>query len=475
MFGRDIEWDQLTHFIDPREPGSRLAVVYGRRRQGKTLLLQELAERSGGFYWEAAQQSRLQNLDSFSEAWSVHSHSPGPVRFQSWEHALKILLADGAVAGGVFLDEVGYLVSTAPEFPSLLQRYFGPKAERTGTARVVICGSIYAQMTRLLSADQPLRGRHRLIVDVGPFDFRSAAEYWGVADNPDAAFRLHALVGGTPAYLRYCGGNKPIRGNIDQWATRHLLNVASPLYHEGEVLVAEDPTLVDKGLYWAMLSAVADGNNRTGDIAAAIGRPPGALAQSLAVLLAGQWIEQRSDPFHAKASTVVLQEPIIRTHRVLIAPERQRLGLGHKGTVWEDAQHRIARLVHGPHLEWMANDWALRYAAPSTVGGSIRDCGPGIFRNKGRSWQVDVVAQQPDRNDLPLITAIGEVKAEREPVGQAQLARLDEIAAALGKRAVPTVRRLLVARSGFTAELRRTVRQRGDVELIDLDRLYGGE
>jgi hypothetical protein len=44
----------------------------------------------------------------------------------------------------------------------------------------------------------------------------------------------------------------------------------------------------------------------------------------------------------------------------------------------------------------------------------------------------------------------------------------------MGQRAAPHVRRLLVARAGFTAELRRLARQRSDVELVDLSRLYGG-
>ena len=474
VFGRSSEWGRLAQFVDATTAGSRLAVVYGRRRQGKTLLLQELAVATGGFYWEASLQSRAQNLESLGQAWSLYRKAPGPLRFQSWDEALTSLLAAGAVPGGIFLDEIGYLIATAPEFPSLLQRYFGPQAERKGTARVVLCGSIYSQMTRLLAADQPLRGRHTMVLDVGPFDYRIAADYWGLTDNPDAAFRMHALVGGTPAYLRYCGGIRPSRGNVDEWATRYLLDVSSPLYHEGEVLVAEDPTLGDKALYWAVLSAVADGNSRTGDIANAVGRPPSSLAQSMAVLVAGGWIEQRPDPFHAKASTVMLTEPILRTHRVLISSERQRLSMGQAQAVWDDGQQRMSRLILGPHLEWMANDWAIRHATAATMGGSIRSTGSGILRAGGRSWQVDIVGVEPDRNDVALVTAIGEVKAEREPMGVAQLTRLDEIAAALGRRAAPVVRRLLVARSGFTAELRRSARQRGDVELVDLDRLYGG-
>jgi len=80
-----------------------------------------------------------------------------------------------------------------------------------------------------------------------------------------------------------------------------------------------------------------------------------------------------------------------------------------------------------------------------------------------------------DERDRERICAIGEVKAEVVPVDVAELDRLDAIVPVLGERAGAMVRRLLVGRKGFTAELRRVARRRADVELIDLDRLYGGD
>jgi uncharacterized protein len=473
VFGRQREWDLLIDHLVGERSGSQLAIVRGRRRQGKSSLLDAAALATGAFYWEAAQQSREQNLVAFGEAWATYVGAPGPLRFGDWAAALAVVFS--ATSPQVLIDEVGYLVETAPEFPSLLQRYFGPEAERRGTARVVLCSSVIAQVTKLLAANAPLRGRHHLLIDVEPFDFRSAAEFWGLGGNPDAAFRLHALLGGTPAYRRFAGGNAPERGNVDKWAIRYLLDPASPLFHEGQLLVSEDRTLVDTSLYWAVLGAVADGNSRRGDIAKAIGRTSPALAQPIEVLAAGHWIEQRRDPFHDRSTTIALTEPMLRTHRVLIAPERARLSAGRGTEVWSDAQPRIARRILAPHLEWMANDWMIRHASAETAGGGIRSSTPGVLRPRTRPWQIDIVAMAPDRNDVDRVTAIGEVKATREPVGQHELDRLDEIALALGARAGTVVKRVLVARAGFTAELVRESRRRGDIELVDLDRLYGGD
>ena len=62
LFDRVHEWGALASFIGASGPGSALGLVYGRRRQGKTYLLQSLAEQSGGLYWTALSQSSAQNL-----------------------------------------------------------------------------------------------------------------------------------------------------------------------------------------------------------------------------------------------------------------------------------------------------------------------------------------------------------------------------------------------------------------------------
>ena len=176
-----------------------------------------------------------------------------------------------------------------------------------------------------------------------------------------------------------------------------------------------------------------------------------------------------------KATRLLLTEPLLRTERVLIAPERLRLERGHAQAVWDDAQPRLGRLVYGPHLEWLASEWVLSHASAETVGGAVNLAGSSVLRAGGETHRVDLVAVDPGARDGGRVCAVGEVKATNEPVGIDQLARLDHIVALLGSaRAAATVRRLLVSRRGFTSELKRLARSRNDVELVDLHRLYRG-
>lgn len=481
LHGREFEWRELSRFAASDAPGTRLGVVYGRRRQGKTMLLQALADATGGFYWQARQQSAQQNLASLSAALSAFGPAAVPVRLGSWEEAVAALCGLELQSGGrvpVLVDEFGYLLGAVPGLASMLQAALSPlgRARRRGAARLVVCGSAFGQMRMLLDADSPLRGRADLELVVRPFDYRDAAGFWGLGANPDAAFRLHALVGGTPAYRDYAAGDLPADGDIDAWAVRHLLNPASPLFREGRIVVAEDPALSDQALYWGVLGAVADGLARRGDITSALGRPATSLGHALATLVDAGWIEAQVDPLRAKRTTFRLAEPIVRCHRLVIEPNEARLSLRRAGaSAWEDAATLVASRIYGPHLEDLACSWVRAWAASATLGGEPARVGPSEVMIGRRRHQVDLVATETTSRGGCRILAVGEVKSEVEPVGPATLSTLDSVADHLGPPGSEPVRRLLFGRGGFTAPLRRLARRRPDVELVDLHRLYRGE
>jgi AAA+ ATPase superfamily predicted ATPase len=62
MFDREWEWSELTAFATGEGAGPRLGVVSGRRRQGKSFLLQALTEATGGFYYAAVEASTAESL-----------------------------------------------------------------------------------------------------------------------------------------------------------------------------------------------------------------------------------------------------------------------------------------------------------------------------------------------------------------------------------------------------------------------------
>jgi uncharacterized protein len=468
LFGRESEWEAITEFVGAKG-GVRLGLVYGRRRQGKTHLLQAVQQALHGFYWQAIQQSGRQNLDAFSQAWSSFAGLPAGLRFADWEQAVEAVVAHRADRSTVVvLDEIGYLIAAVPELPSLLQAALSPAKVAKGNARIILCGSALGQMRRLVDGKAPLRGRVSLELVVRPFGYVEAAGFWNLESNPDAAFRLHALVGGTPAY-RDLAGSLPERGDIDKWVVRRLLDPRSALFREGRIVVSEDSMLVDQQLYWSVLGALAAGNERRTDIAHAIDRPETSMSHALSVLVEAGWVDLRPDPLHARRSRYRLADPIVRTWRLITENNLARLTLGGNAasSVWRDNEALVAARIYGPHLETLAAGWLLAGGRSCGLAESPTEVGASEVVIEGKKHQLDIVGLRR-RGESSEVVAIGEVKATSQAVGPAELDRLDYIAASVA----PDATRVLVARSGFTSPLRRRAEKRGDVVLADLHALY---
>jgi uncharacterized protein len=75
---------------------------------------------------------------------------------------------------------------------SELQAVLSPRgtASREGGTRLILCGSALGQMRHLIASHAPLRGRAGLELVVQPFDFRTAASFWGFSANSDAGFTV---------------------------------------------------------------------------------------------------------------------------------------------------------------------------------------------------------------------------------------------------------------------------------------------
>jgi uncharacterized protein len=482
LFSREYEWQTLNRFVESDRVGTRLAVVAGRRRQGKTMLLQALSVEHGGMYWQARQQTTSQNLVSFGDAFGMFIGAPSSLRFSSWEHAVDSLFAELARRDDrtlIVIDEIGYLLTVEPALASHLQAALSPggAARRTGRGRVILCGSAFGQMRKLIDADSPLRGRSDVELIIRPFGFRESAHFWGLRSNPDAAFRLHALVGGTPAYRDF-GGRLPIDGDIDRWVVDNVFDPASPLFREGRVVIAEDPALGEQSLYWGVLGAIAEGARHRSEIAEALGRPSTSLAHALAVVADAGWVLAESDPLKDRGTTFHITEPMVRFHRLVIEPHEARLTLRRDpDAVWQDVLPVVRSQIYGVHLEHIAKEWIMAHAAADTLGGAPKSVGSSLLANGRRSErrQLDLVVTEQTARGGTRLLAIGEVKAGIEPVGVDQLVRLEESEMALAEAVHQPLKKLIVARAGFTIELIRAARSRTDVELIDLQRLYVGE
>jgi uncharacterized protein len=483
MFDRDVEWMELAAFASDARPGATLGVVTGRRRQGKTFLLRALCEATGGFYFAAEEATDGESLQRIGAAVATHLDLPSPLRFDSWREAVDALLSLGnARPVPVVIDEFPYLVQANPALPSILQNAIAPRrAEREGSrSRLLLCGSAMTFMGALLSGNAPLRGRAGLELVVPTLDYRLAARFWGVTD-PVLAIKVHAVLGGTPAYRReFARDDTPADpGDFDDWVRRTVLNPASPLFREARYLLAAEADLHDLGLYHSVLAAIADGNATRGGIATFIGKKSGDLAHPLNVLIDCGLVYRQPDAFREKQTTYEIDEPLITFYHSVMRPIWSDLAHTRNAELlWGRSQARFSGKVLGPHFEQLCRHWT-RYFAPEDVSGGFPSrVAPGTVNDPAnkKTCQLDVVTLGPDAQDRDAVLAIGEVKWQ-ETMGIPHLERLRYIRGLLTaqqRHGAASARLLCFSGAGFTDELTSEAARTSEIQLLTPRDLYAG-
>ncbi|MCP2317310.1 hypothetical protein APR12_002656 [Nocardia amikacinitolerans] len=479
MFDREREWRALAGFVTSGQPHATLGVVSGRRRQGKTFLLEAICEAAGGFYFAADQATEAESLRYFAAAVAEFSGSGLPVRFEDWRQAVDALLTvteNREVP--VVIDEFPYLVKASPGLPSIIQSALAPRRpeRRRSRARLLLCGSAMSFMGSLLAGGAPLRGRAGLELIVPTLDYRLAADFWGI-DDPRLAIQVHSIVGGTPAYRReFVEGDVPASlEDFDDWVLRTVLNPSSPLFREARYLLSEEPGLRDPGLYHSVLAAVAQGNSTSGGIASYVGRKASDITHPLTVLEDCGLLRRERDAFRGNRMIYRINEPLVAFYQAVQRPDWTEWERGRRtARLWERRRHRFESNVLGPHFEEVCRAWVADYAPEDFFGGHVTRVASGMVNDPAQqtTHEVDIAVfgELPDGREALL--SIGEAKWN-DTMGLGHLDRLRRIRDLLSAKFDTSRTRLACySAAGFMPALTEAVAAE-DVVLVDSNTLYG--
>ncbi|HEX6468398.1 MAG TPA: ATP-binding protein [Streptosporangiaceae bacterium] len=478
VFDRAREWQGLVRFAHGRTTGATLGVVSGRRRQGKSYLLQALAQRLGGLYFAATEATEAESLRLFADALVRHGGVPVEVPFRDWNDAIPYLLRQfRGDPVPVVIDEFPFLSKVSPALPSIIQRELGPGGSGTdSTARLLLCGSAMSVMGRLLAGNAPLRGRAGLELVVHPFGYRDAARFWGIAD-PRLAVLVHSVVGGTPAYRNeFVQGDAPADlADFDAWVIRTVLNPQTPLFREARYLLAEESDIRDPALYHSVLAAIATGKTTNGGIASYIGRRSDEITHPLNVLEDCKLITREPDLFRSGRARYHIVEPLITFYEGIMRRRWAELEIHRAETVWGSLRPTFLAQIVGPHFEALCRQYALG-AAETVYGGHPAEVGAGVVNDPASRSQieVDVAVLAPQEGARPRrILSLGEVKWG-EIMGTPHLERLARARDLLARKGYDTSATVLACYggAGFHDDLRAAASEQPDTLLVTLDDIY---
>ena len=243
-------------------------VLYGRRRVGKTELLQRLCESQRAVYFLAAQVREKDNLRAFRDALKDGLGGDSLVEgieFPDWSTALGF----AAERAGderliVVLDEFPYLCDSSKGLPSQVQKFWDTRGKNS-QLMLILCGSQVSFMEKEVLAERsPLFGRRtgqRRLEPLEPADTLAFFPRWSVRDR----LLAYGILGGMPAYLRRFDDSKSLHENL----LREVLRPEGYLFEEVTFLLRAE--LTSPATYNSILAAVAAGSTKVGDIALTVG------------------------------------------------------------------------------------------------------------------------------------------------------------------------------------------------------------
>jgi uncharacterized protein len=428
---------------------ARFFVLWGRRRVGKTELLNHFVAGKRALYFEAtdaAQGDQLRDLSrEFARASGNELLTQQPLT--SWQAALAAI-AQWAVSERtvVVLDEFQYLAAQDRELGSLLNRWWRTTGRRLPLV-LVVAGSEVSFFERHVLAGQ-MYGRRTGQWQLTPFDYRSAALFTPRYSAPDKV-RAYAICGGMPYYLERFDDRVSLAENI----LRHILYRDGMLHEEAHLLLRQE--LSDPHNYFSVLRAIAAGQTRNGQICSRVGLSTAQVSQITAVLERLQLIEQRrpvtASP-RSKKTTYAIVDGFLNFHFRFVDPYRSllRTRAGAEQHLQQTVLPQLDHFVSKPAFEDICRSYLLQAEQARAAGGWWGPVPTGEGR-RTEQRELDAVALGRDSR----VVALGSCKWTATPVGLGEEGLLTRLQGHVPGAEGEELRHYFFSRSGFEDSLRR--------------------
>lgn len=472
---REQELDELQRLADRPKP--TLILLYGRRRVGKTYLLEQAWHGRRCFYFLAADSTAEMNRAELLrelEAWSALRFDPSD--YPTWRTIFRLFLQlareDPLI---VVLDEFQYLMGQQDDIVAQLVAVWDREA---GDMRLTLalCGSEVGTLEGLQHGGQPLYGRPNWSARLRSFDYRDTVRM--VPDRPPReACLLFGAFGGTPRYLATLEPHEDVPAAV----IRHILSPRGSVHLQLQYIIEQEKGIRQPAEYRAVLAAVADGRTQINAIAQQAGFQdrPHVARRALAVLedLELVWKERNYDAPAKAPHRYHIADNAVRFWYRFVHPNRSRLETGDPAEVWQERVEPFVNDYMGGIFEAVARQAFGRYHQLWGLPGAVQwSRWEGRDRNR-RSIEIDIVARLDDGRVLT-----GEVKWSTRPVGyelHLELLRdLDDLSRsghqwareALSEEA--SAGHLYLSAAGFNEEFQEKVAHHATIRLLTLEHLY---
>lgn len=285
MIGRKEELKQLEtlHQSDKFE----FLVMYGRRRVGKTTILQEFANKHRVIFFSAQEKNDALNLQDFSKSIQMYFDNDFIAGFPSWKDAFSyISKKTGNQKTVLIIDEFPFIAEQNPSIKSILQHEIDHEWKKQNIF-LILCGSSVSFMVNdVMGFKSPLYGRTTETKEVLPFDYLESAEFFPKYNQKEKLI-AYGILGGIPRYLNAFTDHKSLEENI----AHEIIRNGAFLNDEPEMLLKME--LREPMIYNGILQAISGGCNTLTKISDRIHEDKSKISKYLLTLQTIQLIDRR--------------------------------------------------------------------------------------------------------------------------------------------------------------------------------------
>ena len=274
FFGRESEIESLLRLWKKRV--ASFVTCRGRRRIGKSRLIEEFAAKSGCRFIEIAglaprpKMTDADQISNFASQLAAQSDLPSSISPDSWADAFSYLNA--AIRDSertvVLLDEVSWMGRYNPDFAGLLKNAWDMALKRHDRLVLVVCGSVSTWINRNILETSAFAGRISLNITLDELPLKECVRFWGKkAGRLDVRDVLDVLsvTGGVPKYLEEMDPSMSADENIRRMCflpTGTLVEEFSQIFSE----IFEESAAVKKDI----LRVLSSGSLTGSEIAASL-------------------------------------------------------------------------------------------------------------------------------------------------------------------------------------------------------------
>ena len=290
FYGRETEFKKLEKLYASDK--FQCVIIYGRRRVGKTTLISNFCKGKRALLYSALESTAEENLKEFSQTINKFFFPDTSARadYQSFADALEKIAEEAGKSRIVFvIDEYPYLAKADKSISSRLQHLIDHKFSKTNMF-MIICGSSVSFMeNQVLGYQSPIYGRRTAQFRLEPLNYRLAAEAYPFLP-PEKQVQVYSVAGGIPHYLNHL--NVGADGDVDSAVAERVLERDCYLFEEPANLLKQE--LREPATYNAIITAIASGATKLGEIAARTQLESGLCSKYLNVLISLGLVDKKA-------------------------------------------------------------------------------------------------------------------------------------------------------------------------------------